>query len=62
MFLKPTILPLSPVIAAKRGEVSCISKLHIVLKAAPAQPASKALEHVSYVLATTEEDRRNGHE
>ena len=47
IFLKPMILPLSPVIAEKRGEASWISMAQMVLKETPAQPASKALAHIS---------------
>ena len=47
MFLKPMMLPLSPVMAEKRGEASWMSKEQMVLKAAPAQPASKARAHMS---------------
>ena len=35
------------VIAEKRGDASCISKEQMVLKATPAQPASKARSHMS---------------
>jgi hypothetical protein len=31
-----------------------------VLNETPAHPASKALAHISYVLATTDEDRKKG--
>ena len=54
------MLPLSPEMAEKRGDASWISNEQIVLNAAPAQPAAKALSHISKLLATTEEDRRNG--
>ena len=37
-----------------------MSKEQIVLKLIPAQPASKARSHISYVEATTDEDKRNG--
>ena len=47
MFLKPMMLPLSPVMAEKRGEASWVSMGQIVLNAAPAQPASKARAHMS---------------
>ena len=47
MFLKPMMLPLSPLMAEKRGEASWMSKEQIVLKETPAQPASKALAHMS---------------
>ena len=42
------------------GEASCCGKLQIVLKDAPAQPASNALLHMSYVLATIDDESRNG--
>ena len=47
MFLKPTMLPLSPQRAEKRGLASWMSNEQIVLNAAPAQPASKARAHIS---------------
>ena len=47
MFLKPTMLPSAPVTAEKRGEASWISSEQMVLKQAPAQPASKARAHMS---------------
>ena len=47
IFLKPMMLPLSPLMAEKRGEASWISKEQIVLYETPAQPASKALAHMS---------------
>ena len=47
MFLKPMMLPLSPLMAEKRGEASWMSSEQIVLKQAPAHPASKARAHMS---------------
>ena len=60
MFLKPTMEPVSPLMAENLGDASCISIKERVLNATPAHPASKALAHISYVLPTTEEERRNG--
>ena len=47
MFLKPIMVPLSPRMAENRGEASWMSKEQMVLKQAPAQPASKARAHMS---------------
>ena len=46
MFLKPMMLPPSPVMAENRGEASWMSMEQMVLKQAPAQPASKARAHM----------------
>ena len=60
MFLNPRILPSLPETAENLGEASWMSREQTVLKQAPAHPASNARAHISYVLATTEEDSRKG--
>ena len=47
LILNRYVPPLSPLIAEYRGDASWISREQIVLNAAPAQPASKALAHIS---------------
>ena len=47
MFLKPMMLPPAPVRAENRGEASWMSREQMVLKQAPAHPASKARAHMS---------------